>query len=268
MEPFLKWAGGKRWLVNQHPSIFPAFPGKYVEPFLGSGAVFFHLQPKAALLSDRNRELIEAYRVVRRTPGILHNRLAQMHDWHCKKFYYQTRRKEPSSRIERAARFVYLNRTCWNGLYRVNRRGQFNVPIGTKTTVAFPPRALLKISKTLKSAELAECDFEITIDRVGAGDFLFVDPPYTVSHNNNGFVKYNNVLFSWEDQIRLAKSVERASARGAFVFVSNAHHDALVALYCGFADHYTLRRSSILSGNSSGRREIEEAVFVNYLPGA
>lgn len=263
-EPFLKWAGGKRWLVQQHAHMFPSFTGRYVEPFLGSGAVFFNLGPSSAILSDRNGELIETYEVVRSTPHALDRQLSELHLLHSPAFFYEMRAEVPSTKIGRAARFIYLNRTCWNGLYRVNQKGEFNVPIGTKTLVEFPPDTLAQLSESLKNIELVHTDFEMTIDRAGRGDFLYVDPPYTVSHNNNGFVKYNDVLFSWEDQIRLAKAVRRASKRGAFVFVSNANHDELIKLYLGFSTHHTLSRSSILSGKPEGRRNTEEAAFLNY----
>ena len=265
-EPFLKWAGGKRWLVRQHAHLLPSFTGKYIEPFLGSGAVFFHLEPEVALLSDKNEELIATYRVVRDTPYALDRRLSELQELHSAKFYYKMRSDTPSTKIGRAARFIYLNRTCWNGLYRVNMKGQFNVPVGTKTAVEFPENALAGLSKSLKRVELVESDFETSIDRAEKGDFIFVDPPYTVSHNNNGFIKYNDVLFSWKDQIRLAKAVQRASDRGAFVFVSNANHDKLIKLYADFAFHYTLGRASILSGKTEGRRSTEEAAFLNYSP--
>jgi DNA adenine methylase len=145
-------------------------------------------------------------------------------------------------------------------------KGEFNVPIGTKTEVAFPEKFLADLSNILKGVELAEMDFETSIDQAEKGDFVFVDPPYTVSHNNNGFVKYNDVLFSWEDQIRLAKAVKRASSRGASVFVSNANHDTLIELYSGFMSHHTLARRSVLSGKAEGRRGTEEAAFLNYEP--
>lgn len=264
--PFLKWAGGKRWLVNKHADMFPAFTGNYIEPFLGSGAVFFHLQPKSAILSDKNEALIETYGVVRDFPHALDRRLSKIHLLHTTKYYYDTRAKVPSTKIDRGARFIYLNRTCWNGLYRVNQAGQFNVPVGTKSTVEFPKGALADISKILKSSELVDCDFETTIDRAVKGDFVFVDPPYTVSHNNNGFIKYNDVIFAWTDQIRLAKAVKRASKRGALVFVSNANHDALIHLYTDFSTHYTLSRASFLSGKREGRRSTDEAAFLNYTP--
>lgn len=264
-DPFLKWAGGKRWLVSQHSRLFPKFTGKYIEPFLGSGAVFFHLQPDEAFLSDKNGTLIETYEVVRDFPNALHGRLSMMHLLHSRSYYYRTRERVPSGKIDRAARFIYLNRTCWNGLFRVNMKGQFNVPIGTKTTVEFPENALADLSIALRKAKLSECDFEETINKAKKGDFVFIDPPYTVSHNNNGFIKYNDVLFSWEDQIRLADAVKRASGRGASVLVSNADHHEVVQLYDDF-NFQKMHRASILSGKPEYRRGTSEAAFLNYDP--
>jgi DNA adenine methylase len=252
-------------LVSQHARLFPQFTGIYIEPFLGSGAVFFHLQPKEALLSDKNGQLIETYEVVRDFPDELHRRLSTMHVLHNSSYYYQTRQSVPLGKIDRAARFIYLNRTCWNGLFRVNMKGQFNVPIGTKTTVEFPENALSDLSLALKHATIYASDFEVTINRAIKDDFVFIDPPYTVSHNNNGFIKYNDVLFSWADQIRLAGAVKRASARGAYVFVSNADHNEIVGLYSDLNAH-TLNRASILSGKPEYRRVTSEAAFLNYLP--
>src|SRR5690606_33757078 len=113
---------------------------------------------------------------------------------------------------------------CWNGLYRVNREGIFNVPIGTKTNVLMESDDFLRVSEILKRAELRSCDFEDTLNRCGHGDFVFVDPPYTVKHNNNGFVKYNEEIFSWQDQLRLSAVVRRAAERGAAIVVTNADH--------------------------------------------
>lgn len=252
--------------MRNHAYLFPDFSGTYYEPFLGSGAVFFHLQPSLAVLSDKNEALIETYTVVRDYPHALDRRLSEFHRLHSAEFYYQVRSVVPSGKIDRAVRFIYLNRTCWNGLYRVNRRGLFNVPVGTKTQVEFPAGRLAELSAILKSVELVDCDFEITLGRAKKGDFVFVDPPYTVSHNNNGFIKYNDVLFSWEDQIRLAKSVRRAVEAGAYILVSNASHHALVDLYGDFMQSFTLERASILSATAKGRRWTEEAVFLNYAP--
>lgn len=263
-EAFLKWAGGKRWIVNQHEKIFPLVFGRYVEPFLGSGAVFFHLRPRRAILSDRNADLVNAYRALRSHPDEIHRLLVAYQKRHSPTFYYRWRRRRPKNPIHQAARFLYLNRVCWNGLYRVNLNGEFNVPLGTKTTVAFPRGYLRLVSRQLSAARILHSDFEEVIDRTDAGDFLYIDPPYTVMHNNNNFLKYNDVLFSWEDQKRLAASVKRASKRGALILVSNADHSSIRALYRGFGNSRRLSRASILAGDATARRVTAEVIFRNY----
>jgi DNA adenine methylase len=263
-EPFLKWAGGKRWLVARHQRLFPIVFERYVEPFLGGGAVFFFLEPQRALLSDTNRELIDVYRVIRDEPIRLRCVLASYQAKHSSTFYYQTREQSPKKRLHRAARTLYLNRVCWNGLFRVNLKGEFNVPIGTKSEVAYPRGFLSAVSRALKRARIRNLDFEEILDQTGAGDFVYVDPPYTVMHNNNGFLKYNDVLFSWNDQVRLAAAVRRASKRGAMILVSNADHFSIHTLYRNFGQAERLSRCSVLAGDSSARGTASEVTYRNY----
>jgi DNA adenine methylase len=264
-EAFLKWAGGKRWLVSQHEGIFPLAFGRYVEPFLGSGAVFFHLNPQRAVLSDSNADLVNAYRALQSHHDQIQRLLLAYQKRHTSTFYYRWRRRRPRNPIHQAARFLYLNRVCWNGLYRVNLDGEFNVPLGTKTTIAFPPGYLRLVSGCLHKARILHSDFEDVIDKTDAGDFLYVDPPYTVMHNNNNFLRYNDVLFSWEDQKRLAAAVKRASKRRALILVSNANHNSVRQLYRGFGSVAVLRRASVLAGDAALRRQTTEVTFRNYL---
>lgn len=205
--PFLKWAGGKRWLVAQHSILFPEEFERYIEPFLGSGAVYFHMRPRVALVSDANSSLIDTYREIREDWRNVANSLKRHHRNHTESYYYEERSRKHRSSHEKAAQFIYLNRTCWNGLYRVNLRGEFNVPVGTKTSVCLETDDFEGIARQLAGAELVHADFEQTIDRSANGDFLFVDPPYITRHNFNGFVKYNDKIFSWSDQERLAKAI-------------------------------------------------------------
>ncbi len=261
IEPFLKWAGGKRWLASS--GVLPAGHrfDRYIEPFLGGGAVFFALLPSKALLSDVNGDLIELYEVMRAYPEQIKMALEGHQSLHSKAYYYAVRSSMPSSSLDRAARMLYLNRTCWNGLYRVNRSGQFNVPIGTKTVVTSDADDFVGISQALEKADIRKCDFEETIEEAGVGDFLFVDPPYTVKHNMNGFVKYNENIFSWSDQIRLRDSVTAAARRGAAVMLTNADHECVRELYEGDFSYISLARSSVLSGSSAGRGPTTEALF-------
>ncbi|MGC6331393.1 DNA adenine methylase [Rhizorhabdus sp. FW153] len=260
-DPFLKWAGGKRWLAASGELPVPREYVRYVEPFLGGGAMFFHLKPATAILSDINAELIELYAVVRDQPEALRRLMAAHQQQHSTDYYYSTRAAVPCSQIERAARTLYLNRTCWNGLYRVNLRGEFNVPIGTKTTVLFADETFEVASEALRGANLMCCDFETTIETTGVGDFIFIDPPYTVQHNLNGFLKYNERIFSWADQIRLRDCVAAAITRGAAVAVTNADHESVRALYSGICEYRQLRRSSVLAGDANRRGQTTEALF-------
>ncbi|PYK39401.1 MAG: DNA methyltransferase [Verrucomicrobia bacterium] len=264
LEPFLKWPGGKRWLVSRYSDLFPQKFERYIEPFLGSGAVFFYLNPQNAILADTNRELIATYRAVRDRPDVVSRWLSRYDRRHSKKFYYGVRAEFPRSAFGRAARFIYLNRVCFNGIYRVNLRGEFNVPLGSKERVKFSRGYLVNVAARLRRANFRTSDFESVIAEATKGDFLYVDPPYTVTHNNNGFLKYNDVLFSWEDQRRLATAVAKAARRGAFVFVSNAYHWSVRELYQPLGNSRRLARYSILSADSDGRRSTREAAFFNY----
>lgn len=260
--PFLKWAGGKRWLVANHADIFPQAFDRYIEPFLGSGAVYFYLRPERALLTDVNCELINAYQVVRDKWKLLKGAMARHQDLHSDDYFYEMRANSPSGKVERAARFLYLNRTCWNGLYRVNRKGEFNVPRGTKNSVILDSDDFKALSERLKRTKLTVSDFEASINVAGEGDLLFVDPPYTVKHNNNGFVKYNDKIFSWDDQVRLRDALVRADGRGAMIVMTNANHESVRDLYDGF-NLYALSRQSVLAGLSAGRGATEELLVTN-----
>ena len=152
LSPFLKWAGGKRWFVNRYLDIVPTEFGCYIEPFLGSGALFFAMRPKKAILSDLNADLVETFVAIKEDWETVVSILQGFHRLHSKIFYYQTRESRPGSEAARAARFIYLNRTCWNGLYRVNTSGQFNVPVGTKKNVLLDTDDFCRASVLLKKA--------------------------------------------------------------------------------------------------------------------
>lgn len=264
MEPFLKWAGGKRWFVKAHAARIPSSYSRYIEPFLGSGAVFFHLQPENALISDINERLIEAYRAVQSGPQHIINLLKAHHDRHNKDYYYEIRSQEYDDFYERAAQFIYLNKTCFNGLYRVNLKGMFNVPIGTKENVYLPTDDYHAMSKVLQRAMIEHSDFEAIIDRANEEDFLFVDPPYTVKHNKNGFIKYNERLFSWEDQVRLHGALSRAHERGVKIVCTNAHHDSLRELYKQQFKLKKVNRKNTMAGLKTARGRYNELLITNF----
>lgn len=262
---FLKWAGGKRWLVNRHLDLFPRHFEKYFEPFVGSGAVFFSIRPRRGQLSDANAELINLYKAIKTAPDDLLRALRRHSRNHCTSYYYEIRAITPTDSIEQAARTLYLNRTCWNGLYRVNKRGEFNVPRGTKDTVIFPSDNFAATSRILRRMRICCCDFEDAVRQTKRGDFLFVDPPYTVRHNNNGFIKYNESIFTWEDQLRLGAAIERAAKRGVKILVTNADHKPIRDIYRAIGTLHTLPRETVISGSPDGRKKTTElAVKINY----
>lgn len=251
-------------MVSSHSHIFPNQYNRLIEPFLGSGAVFFSMRPKRAILSDLNADLIESYQAIKDHSAAVQKLLEKHHKNHSKEYYYKMRASKPRTMVSKAAKFIYLNRTCWNGLYRVNLKGEFNVPVGTKTNVILDSDNFEGVASLLSNADISVCDFEVTIDQAMANDLVFIDPPYTVKHNNNGFLKYNETLFSWDDQIRLRDAIERAVARGAFVLLTNAKHKCIEELYEGIGEHLCLSRSSVISGKTSARGKYEEIIVKCY----
>ena len=264
MKPFLNWAGGKRWLVANHADLLRVSHDRLVEPFVGSGAVFFHLEPSAALLSDANPRLIEAYTAVRDEPERVLDLLKVHRRKHSTQYYYHVRDQRLRTPATRAAQLIYLNRTCFNGLYRVNLQGRFNVPKGSKDAVIFPDDDFVAWSQALSRSELRACDFQQTIDDAVEGDFLYVDPPYTVKHNMNNFVKYNEHIFSWSDQVRLRDALVSASRRGVAVVVSNADHPSIRELYGDGGWHLNpVSRHSRLAASSDHRKRTTELLILN-----
>lgn len=266
--PFLKWAGGKRWLTASYAHLIPSKFDRYVEPFLGSGAVFFHLKPNSAQLSDSNAELINTYEQIRLNWKKISLALRRHQRNHCESYYYEERARARKVEHERAAKFIYLNRVCWNGLYRVNLRGQFNVPIGTKNSVLLDSDDFEEVAELLMRAKLIVSDFEAVLDGAGVNDFVFIDPPYVTRHNFNGFAKYNDRIFSWSDQERLAAAIKRAANRGVKMLLTNANHASVRELYKNVGRQKTLTRSSVLAADSKNRGSTTEiAISINYESG-
>lgn len=261
LPPVLKWAGGKRWLTGQTEDIFPKEFGRLVEPFAGSAAVFFNLAPRKAWLNDLNSDLIETYKAIAADWQGVVKLLEDYHAKHSPDFYYEIRASKPRTPVTKAARFIYLNRTCFNGLYRVNLKGKFNVPVGTRTTVMRPDDDFSATSIRLKRAKLTSVDFEEVIDQTSASDFIFADPPYTVRHNLNGFIKYNEKLFSWTDQVRLRDALFRASKRGVKIVMSNADHESIRDLYSGSPSMRVASRQSVMAANADNRKTTTELLI-------
>ena len=231
MKPFLKWPGGKQWLVKKYIHLFPQEYNVYFEPFLGGASVFFALQPKKTVLSDINEEVVNLYRVMRDYPNDLSQILSTHNKNHSNQYYYQVRNSTPRNCIEQAGRTLYLNRTCFNGIYRVNKKGEFNVPIGTKTDCIYDIASFGEYSKILKRSQIHTNDFSISIRLAQKDDFVFADPPYTSKTQDGCFIKYNDTLFSWNDQLRLHDELCSARNKGVIVVLTNKDNKEIENLY-------------------------------------
>lgn len=261
MKPFIKWAGGKRWLTERRDFKVPKYSGRYIEPFVGGGAVFFHQRPRTAIIADTNQRLIETYKTIAVNPDAVQKELRRYQGVHSLEHYYEERSRKRRVPVKRAAQFLYLNRTCWNGLYRENLNGDFNVPIGTKTTIYDDKEDFRSIAQALQSATILCQDFANTLAMAGDGDFVFIDPPYTTAHNLNGFVKYNQKIFSWADQLRLREAAILAKERGATICITNAHHKSIQDLYRGAEEIVVLDRRSVISSSAHGRKSTAELLI-------
>jgi len=260
--PPIKWPGGKRWLLKRFPGLLRMDSRhRYFEPFLGGAAVFAHYRPPNALLSDLNAELIGVYSAIRANPTGIVRKLVEHQKHHGREHYYRVRSITYDDPVDAAARFIYLNRTCFNGIYRVNQRGEFNVPIGSRSSVIFDSDDFVGWSHLLKQAEIRTCDFEESIASAGAGDFVFADPPYVVKHNLNGFRKYNEALFSWSDQERLARVLCDAAERGVRVVATNANHPSVSLLYPEIFHRIPATRGSCVAGSAANRGTTEELIL-------
>ena len=260
IKPFLRWAGGKQWLSRHLSTSIRDCGGTYFEPFLGGASVYFSARPQSAVLSDLNERLIETYQQLKDTP---HDVISLLNQWkNNESTYYTIRDAESSDKIRRAAQFIFLNRTCWNGLYRVNRQGQFNVPFGHHGRTVFDKQHLLDVSIALQNAELYHGDFDDILERAKKSDCIYLDPPYTSPHHPNGFRQYNESNFTWQDQERLARTVASLSDRGCRVIISNADHESVLDLYRGFS-YQRVHRYSILAASSEHRRPTTELLLAS-----
>lgn len=262
--PFLRWAGGKRWLVPQIRELSAGqIFARYHEPFLGGASVFFGLDEfEKAFLSDLNTDLIEVYRQIRDNPAEVAAFLSGYEN--SAAAYYAARAKTPEEATQRAARFIFLNHTSFNGIFRVNLKGEYNVPFGNRRFTNIPDEQwLIRASRRLQAVELSSADFERALGEVMAGDLVFLDPPYTVAHNNNGFVKYNQHLFSYEDQERLAQAIEKVSNLGAKFILTNAAHSSIDRLFSPLGRKITVSRRNSIGGKQAARGRAEEFLFTN-----
>jgi len=264
LKPFLKWPGGKRAHVDMIVSAISTLPGfkTYYEPFAGGACLFFRLSPPRAVLSDVNSDLVLTYRQVQKNVQnvIRHLRVMKNSKFH----YYIIRASHPLSPAHQAARFIYLSRMCWNGLYRVNVRGEFNVPYaGYRGRTILDIKQLRAASQALAYVRVRRADFEDALADSGAKDLIYLDPPYVSPHANNGFIKYNSRLFSWLDQERLARVFKRLSRRGAYVILTNLDHPKIRNLYRGFKLRI-LTRTSVIAADPNSRRPVRELLISNF----
>ncbi|MEJ2733281.1 MAG: DNA adenine methylase [Anaerolineae bacterium] len=274
--PFVKWAGGKGQLLAQFQPYFPTRFERYIEPFVGGGAVFYHLYNqgrlavKEVVLIDHVEELINGYRVIQGNVEALIQEL-ERHELHKldADYYYRVRAwdRQPEyarrSDVERAARFLFLNRTCYNGLYRVNRKGQFNVPFGRYDN----PRVcnagnLRAASRALQGVTLELGDFSRCLEWAGPGDFIYLDPPYHPLSDTSNFTSYTATAFGVEDQRRLADLFRELDGRGCQVMLSNSSTPLIRELYQGYAQ-VEVQAIRAISSRGDGRGAIPELLVLN-----
>lgn len=267
--PFLRWTGSKRWFVKNYLKDFlPKKFNNYHEPFLGAGSVFFHLvnstenNERKFYLSDTNEDLINTYIQIRDNPTNVIKYLKKFKNTSDE--YYKIRNKIPRVKEKRAARFIYLNKTSFNGIFRVNSKGVYNVPYGKQENVNFiNEELLLNVSLKLKNVVLKNESFEVNIDNIKTGDLVFIDPPYTIAHENNGFIEYNQKLFSWNDQERLKVYIENIIERKAFFILTNASHTSINDLYRNIGEVKKLSRNSQVGGRNKTRGIFNELIIYN-----
>lgn len=233
MKPFLKWAGGKTQLLDELSKYIPEKYNKYIEPFLGGGALFFHIKPKNAILSDLNPELVNCYKIVR--DNVEELILALNEFLNDETLFYEIRSLNVAdlNEIERAARFIFLNKTCFNGLYRENKKGDFNVPFGRNKNVNISNEEVLRnASFALSTAKIICADYKYILRRYSEeGDFVFLDPPYDAVNSTSDFQRYTKDSFYDDDQISLRNEVNRLVKIGSKVLSTNSNTDFINELY-------------------------------------
>ncbi|NQU98435.1 DNA adenine methylase [Candidatus Woesearchaeota archaeon] len=269
---FVKWAGGKTQLINQFKPFFPKQIERYFEPFVGGGAVLFYIiqkfSPKKVFISDTNEELINAYEIIKNDVESLIKELKKHknnYDKNPKEYYYKTRAINPEdlTEVEKAARFIFLNRTCFNGLYRVNSKNRFNVPIGRYTNPAIVREDILReINKLLQKVEIEVMSFEKIVKIVKKGDFVYFDPPYWPIKSDN-FTSYTKLDFKKEDQEKLAEVFQELDKKGVKVMLSNSDTELIQNLYSKYKPKI-VKATRMINSKAEGRGAINEVVVVNY----
>ncbi|OGG13240.1 hypothetical protein A2773_01195 [Candidatus Gottesmanbacteria bacterium RIFCSPHIGHO2_01_FULL_39_10] len=270
-KPFIQWVGGKREMIPQYEKFIPKKFKNYYEPFMGGGAMFFYLQPEKAVLSDNNQELIKTYEGVRDNPEEVIRVLRELKSKHSKDLFMKIRNLDREIDIykklsngEIAARMIYLNQTCFNGLYRVNQKSQFNVPIGSSLNrLICDEHTIRSASKVLKKIELKEADFEATVKDAETGDFIYLDPPYYPVSAYSDFTRYTKEKFYQEDQVRLKEQIDRLKAKGCKVMLSNSDCDFIKNLYKDYKIH-EVQSSRSLNCKKDRRGKVSELLIMSY----
>jgi len=274
VQPFLKWAGGKGQLLPKIRELIPRKYKIYFEPFVGAGAVLFELQPQTALINDANKELINCYKVIKNRPTKL-IATARAHPINSEHFYrLRLQDREPGlaalTTVERAARIIYLNKTCFNGLFRVNSLGQFNVPFGNYTDPTIVDDVVIKaVSQYLRKAnvQISNDDFERALEGAERGDFVYLDPPYDPLSDTSSFTGYDQTVFGREEQRRLKGVCDDLHRRGCKVLLSNSATPFIRELYSD-KSKYTVVDVDVnrnINSVGSGRGKISELlIFNNY----
>lgn len=270
-QPALKWAGGKRRLLSQYEAYFPTEFGSYFEPFLGGGAIFFWLwnrrllDGKAIHLSDLNQDLVNFYTALRDQPKPLFDRLKTHKKQHCEEYYYKIRaqNKNRLNKVNRAARLLYLNRTCFNGLYRENAKGQFNVPMGRyKNPRIFDPEGLESASGALQHAIIQSRPYSSIEELARPGDLVYLDPPYAPLNETANFTAYTKDNFRLQDQENLAELFARLSERGVQVRLSNSNSPLVRELYKNF-EQVEVMAPRAINSKASSRQKISELLILS-----
>jgi len=240
----------------------------YREPFLGGGSLFFGLMPSKAILSDANKHLIMAYECVRDFPDLIYKYLLEHKRKDCEEYYYQIRelynkRRNGVDSVAQAARFIYMNKTCYNGIFRVNQKGLFNVPYGRYKTASLPTHEhLRKVSSVLQSKEIFAAPFEKTLEEVEKGDFIYLDPPYPPLNGTSNFTHYTENKFNDSDQERLATIVKDLDSAGCLFMMSNAKTKKIARLYKEF-ESVSLPVTRFITCKKI-RKKVQELVIKNY----
>lgn len=265
--PFVKWAGGKRQLIDTLFESVPSSFANYHEPFVGGGALYFKLWSegmiKKAYLNDYNPDLIGAYRVIKQRPLELIDELKSGKYINNSKVYYQIRESEPEDEIEKAARFIYMNRTAFNGLYRVNSKGKFNVPFGSYSNPKIcDEENILLVSEALQKATITQKDFSIVGKMAKKGDFVYFDPPYHPL-SKTSFTSYTDADFSEEDQRRLSELFSALDKKGVYVMLSNSCAPLVLGLYANYEPRKVMARRNI-NCKADKRGPVAEIVALNY----